>query len=84
MRYMSDASYWIYLWHFAVVMALIGLTDSWGVPPMLRFTAVCIATVAVLLVPYQLCVRYTAIGTILNGRRTRSDERRSPVAGAGG
>ena len=71
-RYMSDASYWIYLWHFAVVMTLIGISDAWGIPSAIRFAAICIATPVILLVPYQLAVRYTLIGTVLNGRKTRN------------
>ena len=71
-RYMSDASYWIYIWHFAVVMVLIGLTDDWGLSSAIRFILICIATPALLLIPYRLGVRYTIIGTILNGRRVRS------------
>ena len=83
-RYMSDASYWIYLWHFAVVMTLIGISDGLGVPSALRFLLICLAIPALLLVPYQLGVRYTAVGTILNGPRNRTSARKSPVSDADG
>ena len=45
---------------------------SWPVPGELKFLFICGVTVAILLPLYEHCVRYTFIGTLLNGKKTRS------------
>ena len=71
MRYVSDASYWLYLLHLpAVVWVSSELTD-WQAPAVIKLLAVIAAVVSVLLLIYQLAVRYTWIGAILNGRKRR-------------
>jgi ABC-type multidrug transport system ATPase subunit/peptidoglycan/LPS O-acetylase OafA/YrhL len=68
-RYVADASYWIYLAHLPVVaffQVLVGhLPLHWSV----KFPAVLLASLAVLLASYQLFVRATVIGQTLNGRK---------------
>jgi peptidoglycan/LPS O-acetylase OafA/YrhL len=68
-RYVSDASYWVYLVHVPVVMVLhIGLTlVAW--PTLVKFSIVLGVTTAVCLATYEVMVRHTAIGEVLNGRR---------------
>lgn len=68
-RYLADASYWIYLVHLPVVLALqVALVPlSWG--PWASFAAVSAATLAFTLVTYALLVRPTPLGVLLNGRR---------------
>ena len=70
-RYLSDASYWLYLCHLPLVIAGQMLTVSWPVSVHLKFLLIVTAVVALLLGVYQLGVRYTRIGTALNGPRTR-------------
>jgi len=79
-RYMSDASYWIYLWHLPLIIGGQILATAWGAGPHAAYLLVCGATTAVLLGAYQLGVRYTFIGATLNGPRKR---RRSQDAGHG-
>lgn len=70
-RYMADASYWIYLSHLpAMVLAVaaIGAT-SLGTGP--QFVLVVAAALGFSLLTYPLFVRYTAIGRVLNGPRRR-------------
>jgi hypothetical protein len=38
-----------------------------------KFLGICAVTTAVLLVIYEYAVRYTWVGEILNGRKTRHD-----------
>lgn len=71
-RYLSDASYWLYLWHLPLVIAAQRLLANQPFSPHLKFILLCVAVTAVLLVVYQLGVRYTPIGTMLNGKRTRT------------
>ena len=69
-RYLSDASYWIYLWHLPLVVVAFELIAGWRIGSHAKFALINLAVTALLLVVYQLAVRYTPIGTMLNGHRT--------------
>lgn len=69
MRYLADASYWWYLWHIPPVMVLQAIVAPWAMHPLLKLLLVIAGTVAVLWPTYQLFVRYTWIGRLLNGPR---------------
>ena len=72
-RYVSDASYWIYLVHLPVVAAcqvLVGhLPWHWS----LKFPLVLIVSMTFLLGTYRYLVRSTFIGQMLNGRKYPRD-----------
>ena len=70
-RYLSDASYWLYLTHLPLVIAAQMLVVTWPISIHLKFLLISTTIVAVLLVVYQVGVRYTPIGTVMNGPRTR-------------
>ena len=83
-RWTADASYWIYLMHLPAVAwctfwlahldragRLAELT-GFGWSAELKFLAASIATGALGLVTYRYLVRYTPLGTLLNGRRSRT------------
>ena len=71
-RYLSDASYWLYIMHLPVIMFVQSMVSTWNMPSLPKFLIVCAATTLPLLLIYELGVRYTFIGTMLNGRRTRT------------
>jgi fucose 4-O-acetylase-like acetyltransferase len=73
MRYVSDSSYWLYLAHLPLIIVAHAVTRSWQIPAFAKLILVCTFTSALLLASYQLCVRYTPIGTLLNGPRKRSE-----------
>lgn len=73
-RYLADASYWIYLLHLPLVMALQVLISHVRWPALLKYGLVLGGALAVLLVSYQLLVRGTWIGAWLNGRRRGGTE----------
>jgi hypothetical protein len=43
----------------------------WPVPSVVKFAMICLVVTAVLLLAYQTVVRYTVVGTMLNGPRQR-------------
>lgn len=70
-RYLSDASYWMYLAHLPLVVLAQWLVIGWPIHYHLKFLLVCGLVTAAVLITYQLGVRYTIIGRTLNGPRTR-------------
>ena len=79
-RYVSDSSYWLYLVHLPLVMALQAVVMQWTLHWSLKFAFIVTVTTALLLLSYHYLVRYTYIGEVLNGRRRR----RSKAVGAPG
>ena len=73
MRYISDSSYWLYLAHLPLIIVAQAVMRSWPMPAFAKMILVCTLTSALLLASYQLCVRYTPIGTLLNGPRKRPE-----------
>ena len=83
-RWLADSSYWIYIIHLPVVAFLTFylahldrqgwlkyLTGfSWS--GELKFLVACVATGALGIVTYRYLVRYTPLGTLLNGKRVRT------------
>ncbi|WP_420572528.1 acyltransferase family protein [Kordia sp.] len=69
MRYISDASYWVYLIHLPLT-ALFPLV-VWKLPigAIPKFLLVILLTTIVCFVSYHYCVRNTFIGKFLNGRK---------------
>ena len=70
-RYLSDAAYWMYLAHMPLVVAGQMLLVNWPLNVHLKFGLLCAGVSLILLVSYQLGVRYTFVGNGLNGRRAR-------------
>ena len=69
MRYVSDSSYWLYVAHMPLVGLYIQLVNPMDWHPWIKFTVVCTAITVTLLITYQLFVRHTPIGWLLNGKR---------------
>ncbi|MFT3746772.1 MAG: acyltransferase family protein [Agriterribacter sp.] len=70
-KYISDASYWVYLVHLGIVITFQLLFMDSKMPGILRFPAVLIITLFISFVTYQWFVRYSFIGTMLHGVRVR-------------
>lgn len=69
MRYMSDASYWIYIAHMPIVLVIqYWLLDQDG-GVTYKFLVSSFATLAICIVSYILLVRWSPIGWLLNGKR---------------
>jgi peptidoglycan/LPS O-acetylase OafA/YrhL len=88
-RYVSDSSYWLYLTHVPLVIAAQAIVAPWPLSPHVKFVLLLGVVTAILLLSYQLFVRYTWIGLVLNGPRARPRDRglrsalvdHAPVAG---
>ena len=71
-RYLADSSYWLYLIHLPIVMALQVAVSPLDWPWPLKFAAILLTALPVMLASYQFLVRYSVIGAVLNGRRRRT------------
>lgn len=78
-RYLADSSYWVYLIHLPIVIALQVLVADWEAD-LVGWLVISAVTFAVTLLTYEGFVRYTWIGEWLNGRRyTRASKVVQPV-----
>ena len=68
-RYLSESSYWIYLVHLPMAIAIPMLMDQWPLTGWLKFMVALVAVFAIGVVTYHLLVRSTVLGVLLNGRR---------------
>ncbi|MGB0495686.1 MAG: acyltransferase family protein [Kangiellaceae bacterium] len=68
-RYIADSSYWLYLIHLPIVIwlqiAFAELAMHWA----LKWGAVSVLTILISIVLYDIFVRSTFIGAVLNGKR---------------
>ncbi len=67
--YLSNASYWVYLFHAPLLFALIATLASTGLNIYLVALVSIVVTLAVTLASYHWLVRSTIIGRYLSGRR---------------
>jgi surface polysaccharide O-acyltransferase-like enzyme len=68
-RWFSDSTYWMYLAHLPLVLAAQIAVSRLTWPPSLKFLTVMLVVIFLLLASYRWLVRYTWIGTLLNGPR---------------
>jgi hypothetical protein len=68
-QWFSDSAYWMYLAHLPLVLAIQIAVVSLPWPPSLKFLLVMVVVTLLLLTSYRWLVRYTWIGTLLNGPR---------------
>jgi glucans biosynthesis protein C len=70
-RYIADASYWLYIIHLPIVMALQVAVARLDWPWETKFAAILAVAFLLMFASYQLLVRYSFVGAVLNGRRIR-------------
>lgn len=71
-RYLSDASYWLYLVNMPVLLAVQIAVARTGWTPVFKVFVVLAVSLPSLLASYHFLVRPTWIGAILNGRRRQA------------
>ena len=69
MSWLADASYWMYLVHVPLVMVAQLVVRQWPLPAEVKFVLILATVTPLLLASYRWCVRYTPIGSLLNGPR---------------
>jgi peptidoglycan/LPS O-acetylase OafA/YrhL len=70
-RYLADASYWIYIVHLPLLLVLQAAVQPLGWPWFASYAAVVSLAFVLMLASYELLVRYSFVGAILNGRKHR-------------
>ena len=68
-RYIADASYWLYLIHMPIVLALQILVSQLAWPWWIKFPLILAIAFPIMFASYHYLVRGTFIGAVLNGRR---------------
>ena len=68
-RYIADSSYWLYLVHLPLVLALQGAVVKLDWPAEAKILLVLGVAFPIMFASYELMVRHTFVGAILNGRR---------------
>ena len=80
MRWLADASYWVYLVHlpllFAIQYRLLDVQLHWTA----KFALSTATTLALSFASYQLLVRHTVVGRWLNGPRAEARQPRASMA----
>ena len=70
-RFVSDSAYWCYIAHLLPVLVLQTVMTRVDGPVALKYLGVAGGTSLFCLITYRYFVRYTVLGWLLNGRRTR-------------
>ena len=68
-RYVADSSYWLYLVHLPIVVWLQVSVAEFPVHWLFKLAGISTVTIALGLLSYDLFVRSTWLGALLNGRR---------------
>ncbi len=68
-RYVNEASFWLYLAHFPVVCAMQLVVWPLQINPWGKVMIVAATGIAVSLIVYEYCVRYSWLGAVINGTR---------------
>lgn len=72
LRYITESSYWLYLIHLPVVIFLQIAFAELPLPWLVKLVCICLLTFVFSLLLYDLLVRASLIGKILNGKRKTS------------
>jgi hypothetical protein len=79
-RYIADASYWVYIIHLPIVMALQVMVARPDWPAALKLLVILGLAFPLMFASYELMVRHGFIGAVLNGARVpRKAEARLPT-----
>ena len=77
-QYISEASYWIYLIHLPLLIAIAGVLSVAPFSAPTKYLLTVAITVPIVFSSYHFCVRSTAVGRALKGRKIRLVSSQSP------
>ena len=69
--YVSDSPYWLYLALLPLIILAQAGVRYWPLPSVVGFAMIWLVVTGALLLAYQALLRYTIVGTMLNGPRQR-------------
>ena len=69
-RFVSDSAYWLYIAHLPLIQVVQIWVSEWPLPSLIKVVIVCVVTTVLLLLSYRYFIRYSPVGTMLNGKRT--------------
>lgn len=72
LRYLADASYWIYLIQLPIIMCLQNYYASSTLPVLLKIVIIFVAVMSIALLSYQVLVRNTFVSKIIGSKRANS------------
>lgn len=78
-RYLLDSTYWLYLAHLPLCIAAQAFIHTWPLSVWFKWPLLSVVLTGFLLLTYQYFVRYTPIGTLLNGPRKRPGKNEAPA-----
>jgi glucan biosynthesis protein C len=82
-RYVADASYWIYIVHLPILLVLQAAVAPLDLAWFAKYPMIVGISFAIMFVSYDLLVRYSWVGAILNGRKVRPGKaKRAPQLAA--
>ena len=79
LTYLADSSYWVYLVHMPLTIGIGALLFGLPLPALAKMLVNVLATTAICLASYHLCVRFTPISSLLNGKRHVRKSAADPV-----
>lgn len=68
-RYIADASYWLYLIHLPIVIGLQIIFAELPLHWSIKLISICSITIIISLIIYDIFVRSTFIGKVINGKQ---------------
>jgi peptidoglycan/LPS O-acetylase OafA/YrhL len=79
MRFISDSSYWIYIIHYPLVTFIQVFLATLAISGYIKFLMSSAMMLGIGLLTYRYLVRYTFIGTMLNGKKIKPRKDKSAV-----
>lgn len=68
-QYIADASFWLYLTHLPIVVFLQIAVAELSIHYSIKLSVICILTIVIALFTYDLFVRSSFVGKVLNGQK---------------
>lgn len=69
LTFLVGASYWLYLTHRPLCVAFAAFFQRWAAPGIFKYAFVCGIVTVICLWSYQVMVRRSLVGVLLNGRK---------------